>query len=179
MTLLELPYLWNYREDISMSYADMFNNSQQVAQSLSGQLGSYNGPAWIPSISGQGNMSTIGSTLGSGLGNSGGGFMNSLKSFFGNSDGNMQGMGMNYLGAGIQGLGAIGGLMQNRKAVKLAKDQFKFAKEFANTNLNNQIKTYNTALEDKINARATAMYRDPVERKAYADSFVEKHKLSR
>lgn len=161
-----------------MNFADIFSNSQDVAQSLSGQLGSYNGPSWIPAISGQGNMSAIGSALGSDAGGNGG-FMNSLKSFFGNSDGNMQGMGMNYLGAGLQGLGAIGGLMQNRKAMKLAKDQFKFAKDFANTNLNNQIKTYNTALEDKINARATMMYRDPEERKAYADSFVQKHKLSR
>lgn len=158
-----------------MSYADMFNNSQQVAQSLSGQLGSYNGPAWIPPISGQGNMSTIGSTLGSGLGNSGGGFMNSLKSFFGNNDGNMQGMGMNYLGAGIQGLGAIGGLIQSNKAMKMAKDQFKFAKEFANTNLNNQIKSYNTALEDRANARAVMENRD----QSSAQAYIDKHKLSR
>ena len=108
-------------------------------------------------------------------GGAGGGFMNSLMSFFGNKDGNMQGMGMNYLGAGIQGLGAIGGLMQNRKAMKLAKDQFKFAKEFANTNLNNQIKSYNTALEDRANARAIMENRD----QSSAQAYIDKHKLSR
>ena len=156
-----------------MNYADIFSNSQNVAQSLSGQLGSYSGPSWLPATSGQGDMSAIGSTLGSG--GSGGGFMNSLMSFFGNRDGNMQGMGMNYLGAGIQGLGAIGGLMQNRKAMKLAKDQFKFAKNFANTNLNNQIKSYNTALEDRANARAIMENRD----QSSAQAYIDKHKLSR
>lgn len=148
-------------------------------------LGSYSRPLYTPPSSSPANFNSginpaaIGSfgggVLGGNAGGAGGGFMNSLMSFFGNKDGNMQGMGMNYLGAGIQGLGAIGGLMQNRKAMKLAKDQFKFAKDFANTNLNNQIKSYNTALEDRANARAVMENRD----QSSAQAYIDKHKLSR
>jgi hypothetical protein len=146
-------------------------------------LGSYSRPLYTPPPSSPTNYSSgidpaaIGSYGGGVLGGNadGGGFMDSLMSFFGNKDGNMQGMGMNYLGAGIQGLGVIGALMQNRKAMKLAKDQFKFTKNTANTNLNNQIKSYNTALEDRANARAVMENRD----QASAQAYIDKHKLSR
>ena len=148
-------------------------------------LGSYNRPLYTPPPSTPTSFNSgiaptaIGSFGGGVLGGDDGGFMNSLMSFFGNKDGNkdgnMQGMGMNYLGAGILGLGVIGGLMQNRKAMKLAKDQFKFAKNFANTNLNNQIKSYNTALEDRANARAIMENRD----QPSAQAYIDKHKLSR
>ena len=149
-------------------------------------LGSYSRPLYTPPPSSPTNFNfgidpaAIGSYGGNVLGGNaggagGGGVMNSLMSFFGNKDGNMQGMGMDYLGAGIQGLGAIGGMMQNRKAMKLAKDQFKFAKNFANTNLNNQIKSYNTALEDRANARAVMENRD----QSSAQAYIDKHKLSR
>lgn len=36
------------------------------------------------------------------------------------------------------------------KQMKLAEDQFDFTKKIATTNLNNQVKSYNTALEDRI-----------------------------
>lgn len=79
----------------------------------------------------------------------------------GNTPGGAGGSG---LGAGIGfnvgtgqlalgGLSALAGIWGSMNQNKLAKDQFKFQKDVTNTNLNNQIKSYNTALEDRMNAR--------------------------
>ena len=51
----------------------------------------------------------------------------------------------------LQTLSNLWGAFQSNK---MAKDQLKFAKETTNTNLNNQIQTYNTSLADRINSRA-------------------------
>lgn len=81
------------------------------------------------------------------------------------------------LGIGIQGLAAIGGLYNAFQSNKLAKDQFNFTKEVTNTNLNNQIKTYNTTLEDRALARGRLNGEaDPA---AYAAAYTEKNKISR
>lgn len=53
--------------------------------------------------------------------------------------------------SGLQTLSNLWGAFQSNK---MAKDQLKFAKETTNTNLNNQIQTYNTSLADRINSRA-------------------------
>ena len=53
----------------------------------------------------------------------------------------------------LSGLGALAGVWGANNQNKLAKDQFSFQKNLANTNLNNQIKTYNTTLEDRMNSR--------------------------
>lgn len=68
------------------------------------------------------------------------------------------GLGMN-IGTGnlaLSGLQALNGLIQGNKALNLAQDQFKFTKNITNTNLNNQIKSYNTALSDRLTSRAVA-----------------------
>lgn len=64
------------------------------------------------------------------------------------------GLNMDTLGLGLSGLQALSNLWGAFQSNKLAKDQFKFAKETTNTNLNNQIQTYNTSLTDRINSRA-------------------------
>jgi hypothetical protein len=53
----------------------------------------------------------------------------------------------------LQGLGDLSSLWSGNQAAKLAKDQFKFTKNFANKNLANQTKSYNTALSDRLTAR--------------------------
>lgn len=91
--------------------------------------------------------------------------------------GSSSGLGMNLgtLGAGMQGLTALSGFLQGNKALGLAKDQFKFQKGLANTNLNNSIKSYNTALEDKLTARGAAQGDDPIT----TQEKIDRNRLSR
>lgn len=85
------------------------------------------------------------------------------------------GMNLGTAGLGLQGLSSLSNLIQGNKALDLSKDQFKFQKAFANTNLNNSIKSYNTALEDRLNSRAVAEGRSP----ETAAEQIERNKLTR
>lgn len=87
------------------------------------------------------------------------------------------GLGMN-IGTGqlaLGGLGALTSVWGGMQANKLANDQFKFTKQTTNTNLNNQIKSYNTSLEDRITSRAAVQGND----QAYVNDYLNKNKLSR
>lgn len=98
---------------------------------------------------------------------------------FGNSGGGGTGLGWNLGTAqlGVNAIGAIGGMYNALQANKLAKNQFNFTKEVTNTNLNNQIKSYNTELEGRALARGRLDGKeDP---RAYADQYTEKNKLTR
>lgn len=70
---------------------------------------------------------------------------------------------------GMQGIGTIGNLWGAWQSNKLAKDQLKFTKKFANANLQNQMKSYNTALEDRSRSRAAAEGQTSAEAQAYVD----------
>ena len=69
-------------------------------------------------------------------------------------DNNKFGMNMPTLQLGLQGLSSLAGIWAANKGLKQAKEQFEFQKGVTNTNLNNSIKSNNTALDDRINARA-------------------------
>jgi hypothetical protein len=73
-----------------------------------------------------------------------------------NKVGGAGGLGFNLDTAGLAlgGLQTIGSLWNAFEARKQAGEQFAFAKDFANTNLANQIKSYNTILQDQSRARA-------------------------
>lgn len=88
-----------------------------------------------------------------------------------------QGLGMNIptFQLGLGALGSLASIYGGFQANKLAKDQLSFTKDITNTNLNNSIKSYNTALEDRARSRAVVEGRD----QASADAYVEKNKLSR
>lgn len=64
------------------------------------------------------------------------------------------GFNMNTLNAGIGGLSALGNLWGGYQAQKMAKKQFDYQKGVTNTNLMNQIQSYNTALKDRITTRS-------------------------
>ena len=73
-------------------------------------------------------------------------------------------------------LGAIktlGSLWNSFQQNKLAKEAMKFQKEAFATNLANQEQSYNTALEDRINAR----YVTEGKSQAEADAYVQEHRL--
>ena len=81
----------------------------------------------------------------------------------------IEGLGANVgtLNMGLSGLETIGKLWAAFESQKLAKQQFGFQKEFANTNLNNQIRSYNTALTDRANTRAIVNGQSAADRDAY------------
>lgn len=89
------------------------------------------------------------------------------------------GLGFNLgtLNMGVDALAAIGGLYNASQYNKLAKEQFAFTKEVTNTNLNNQIKTYNTTLEDRALARGRL--NGEADPSAYAAAYTNKNKISR
>lgn len=91
--------------------------------------------------------------------------------------GGAQGFGFNMPTAqlGLQGIMGLGNLFMGLQANRLAKDQFNFTKDMTNTNLNNQITSYNTALADRARSRAVIEGRD----QASADAWVEKNKMTR
>lgn len=75
------------------------------------------------------------------------------------------------LGALQTGFGLWNAMNQN----KLAKQQFKYTKSVTDTNLNNQISSFNTALEDRARARAAVEGQSDAER----DAYVERNRLTR
>lgn len=75
------------------------------------------------------------------------------------------------------GLGIAGGLAEIWSGIqqnRLARDSFEFNKGLAQTNLANQIMSYNTALEDRMNARYSSANRD----QAAIDKYIADHKAS-
>lgn len=66
-------------------------------------------------------------------------------------------------------LGSIGGIYGAFKQLGLAKDQLNFSKETFRTNLANQTKSYNTALEDRLSGRYSEASRDSARDKEYLD----------
>uniref|UniRef100_A0AAU6W0D4 Uncharacterized protein n=1 Tax=Pseudomonas phage Arace01 TaxID=3138526 RepID=A0AAU6W0D4_9VIRU len=74
----------------------------------------------------------------------------------------------------LSGLGSLYSLFASNKALGLAQDQFDFTKKTTNTNLRNQTQSYNTALEDKITARAAMQGNDS----NYVNDYLQKNRLS-
>lgn len=83
--------------------------------------------------------------------------------------------GLQKIGAGLSGIQTIGGLISSFGALDLAKKQFNLQRDVLNTNLNNQITAYNTALDDKARSRAVMEGQSDSER----DAYIEKNKARR
>lgn len=80
---------------------------------------------------------------------------------------------------GLQGIGALGNLWSAFQAGNMAKKQFGLQRDMANANLNNQISSYNTALESK--ARDASMMRGDTGSAvgSYVDDYLQRHALRR
>lgn len=73
------------------------------------------------------------------------------------------------------GLNSLGQLWGARQGMKLAKDQWKTQKSVLNTNMMNQIQSYNNSLKDRLDTRAHMEGRD----QASADSQYDERKARR
>ena len=144
--------------------------------------GGYGGVTAFP-IPGLTDLSTIGSygNVPMGAATSGIGAGGTLGSLAGpgalGGAGAAGGLGLNIPTAqlGLQGLGTIAGLFGAMQSQRLARDQFNFTKDVTNTNLTNQIQSYNTALADRARSRAAAEGRD----QSTADDYVARNRLTR
>lgn len=116
-----------------------------------------------------------------GLGNAVSGFKyggNALTDGIGGGVGDkVKGFGDKIGGYGVaaQGLAALGSLWSASKQQKQAKKQFKFAKEVANANLSNSIKSYNNSLSDRLSSRGAYQQED----KSVVDDQIKRQSLSR
>ena len=73
---------------------------------------------------------------------------------------------------GIQGAANLFGALN---AQRLARDQFNFTRDVTNTNLNNSISSYNTALGDRARARGVAEGQSQSD----IDDYISRNRLSR
>lgn len=62
---------------------------------------------------------------------------------------------MGFVPAAAQSLAGIGQMWTGMQNYKLAKDQFNFSKQAYQQNLANQIKSYNTQMEDRLRGRTS------------------------
>lgn len=74
---------------------------------------------------------------------------------------------------GVDALSSLAGIYVGLEQLGLAKDSFKFNRDFANKNLANQTKTYNTNYKDQLLARANQQNQSI----ASANSIYEQNKL--
>lgn len=77
----------------------------------------------------------------------------------------------------LGGLESFGKLWTGFQGAKLAKKSFEHTRDITNANLNNQISSYNTALEDRARARFVGEGRG--EGSAAEREYVERNRLSR
>lgn len=110
-------------------------------------------------------------------------YMEQSKNFFGigddssGSNNNNTALGFNIptFKLGLDALTSLAGMYNSWNMNKLAQQQFNLQKDVLNTNLNNQIKSYNNSLADQLRSRAAMETGDA---NAY-DSLIEERKLTR
>lgn len=81
----------------------------------------------------------------------------------------LKGFGMDEAKLAMGGLQTIGQLWGAIQSAKLAKKQFNFTKDITETNLANQIRAYNTQLEDRSRSRAVVEGQTADQAQAYID----------
>lgn len=80
---------------------------------------------------------------------------------------------------GLKGIDTLGSLWSAFQTNSMAKKQFGFQKDMANANLNNQIASYNTALESKARDSAHMQGLPQSGSGNYVDEYLKRHALRR
>lgn len=78
--------------------------------------------------------------------------------------------GLDFANSALGGLKTLGSLWGAWQGMKLAKKQFNFSRNFANANLANQTKAYNTTLADREGSRAVMEGLTPQQAQSYISS---------
>ena len=91
-------------------------------------------------------------------------FMNSTMNWLSNGE---------NLAALVQGLNALSNAWLGRQNLKIARDQLNFQKDAFNKNFANQVRSYNTSLEDRIRGRTA----DYAGKEADIQAYLDKHRL--
>lgn len=94
-------------------------------------------------------------------GNGGGGFFSGMN-------------GVQSVDAVLGGLQSLSNMFLGFQALNQVKKQFKTQRAFSNANLENQVKSYNTALEDRARSRAAVEDQSSTE----AQSYIDKNRLN-
>ena len=84
----------------------------------------------------------------------------------------LSGFGTDDMKLALGGLETLGKLWGAFQSANLAKKQFNFTKQTTETNLANQIRSYNTSLDDRIRSRGVVEGQSPAQMAAY----VEQHR---
>lgn len=152
-----------------MDYS-LLNFSQIPTQGLTGSIGALGSLGNTNyNLSGGGGLGLNQDNSGLGLnipGLTGSGAASSIGGF---------GLNLPTLQFGLGALGSLNSLYSGFQAQRLARDQFNLTKDITNTNLNNSIKSYNTALEGRTRAR-TAMEGGSAED---AQAYIDRNRLTR
>lgn len=101
--------------------------------------------------------------------NNGGGLFDKMNDFY-TKNADMLNFGMK----GVLGLGNLAGALGQ---YNLAKKQFKFQRDFAERNLTNQTKSYNTELEHQARLRSAQASSDGRANESSVEEYVRKNKL--
>lgn len=97
-----------------------------------------------------------------------------FKSTFFNPEANGGGLNLKAVGNAASVVGSLGKMIAGFQANKIARDTLAFQKDAYNTNLSNQISSYNMALEDRARARYAQM-----ERPGEADDYISRNRLEK
>ena len=105
-------------------------------------------------------------------------YMDGMKSMGLGGQGNQGNGFMNFLGSngfktGVDGLKTVTGLYNAYNSNKMAKQQLRFSRNFANANLANQTQSYNTALADRARSRGVMEGQS----QAQVDSYIAANRL--
>lgn len=145
---------------LSMKPNDLNFGAPDLSSALTGMMGST--PTYAQTLGRYGVTPTVlgesASSLGGGIPNMGGGGLGG------------SGMGgMDIANGVLGGLQTIANIWGAFEARKLAKKQFNFTKDITETNLANQIKSYNTTLSDRSRSRAAVEGQSAEQAQAYID----------